>query len=160
MKIFIAMLAGGLAFGALPARAETPAAETPAPTAQYAPELADIMTTAQWRHLKLSYAGALHNWTLAEFEVGQMRKSFAAASKHYPEYENVPVAALIEKFSAPALADLDKAIHAKDAGGFFKAFERLNAACNSCHQSAGRPFIKIRTPTSSPFSNQVFRPEN
>jgi hypothetical protein len=155
MRILFAALAGGLALSAPAARAGTPAEAAP-----YAPDLADIMAATQMRHLKLSYAGALHNWLLAEFEIGQMRKSFAAVSKDYPEYQNVPVAKLIDELSAPVLVDLDKAVKAKDAVGFYKAFERLTAACNSCHKATGKPFIKIRTPTSSPFSNQVFRPED
>jgi mono/diheme cytochrome c family protein len=149
----MAVLASSLAFGLAEARGQAAEAQ------RNPPELADIMAGTQLRHLKLSYAGSLHNWELAEYEVGQMRKSFALVGTLYPDYQNVPVAKLINELGEPALAELDKTIKAKNAQAFFKAFERLNGACNACHQAAGRPFIKIRTPTASPFSNQVFRPE-
>jgi hypothetical protein len=165
MKILFAVALSCLAVGAVRAQeqprspkpsemnaAETKTAET---TGQ---DLADIMVATQIRHLKLSYAGTNENWPLAAFEVGRIRKSFDAAAKFYPVYNHVPVADLIAKYSEPALAEASKAIAAKNSAGFLKAFGQLTEACNACHQSAGFGFIKIKAPTASPFSNQVFAP--
>jgi hypothetical protein len=142
-----------LALGA--ARAEEGA---PAP-ARYSPDLADIMAGAQMRQLKLSFAGVEKNWPLAEFEIGQMRKNFADAAKYFPEFDNVPVAKLIREISEPALDEIAASVKARDETAFKKSFARLTEACNSCHQAAGKGFIRIRVPTLSPFSNQVFAPE-
>jgi hypothetical protein len=39
------------------------------------------------------------------------------------------------------------------------AYNNLTAACNTCHQSANRPFIVIQRPTGSAFPNQSFAPK-
>jgi len=121
-------------------------------------DLADIMSATQLRHLKLSFAGAVQNWDLAKYEVGQMQRSFASAAQYYPVFGEVPVAKLIGDISEPALAEVDKAITAHDRDAFLKSFEKLTGACNACHQAAKVGFIKIQVPTASPFSNQVFSP--
>ncbi|MGO8737822.1 hypothetical protein [Rhodoblastus sp.] len=152
MRLILGLVLSCLALGA--ARAADSA--TPAP---YSPDLADIMAGSQLRQLKLSFAGAQKNWPLAEFEIGQMRKNFADAAQYYPEFDKVPVAKLIKEISEPALDEIAASVKAKDEAGFKKSFARLTEACNSCHQAAGKGFIKIRVPTLSPFSNQVFAPE-
>ena len=152
MRLILGLVLSCLVSGA--ARAEGSAAPAP-----YSPVLADIMAGAQWRQLKLSFAGSERNWPLAEFEIGQMRQSFADAAKYYPESDKVPLAKLIKEFSEPALDEIAASVKAKDEAGFRKSFARMTEACNSCHQAAGKGFIKIRVPTLSPFSNQVFAPE-
>jgi mono/diheme cytochrome c family protein len=122
------------------------------------PDLGDLMGATQLRHLKLSYAGTLKNWELAKFEVREIRKSFDAAAKRFPTFQDVPLAKLVAEVSEPALKAIDQAITAKDSTAFPKSFGKLTEACNSCHQAARVGFIVIRSPTASPFSNQSFEP--
>ena len=122
------------------------------------PDLGDIMTLMQLRHLKLAFAGSLSNWSLANYEVSEMRKSFDAAAKTFPKYRNVPVAQLIERISEPELKKIKEAIRDHDTAAFSVSLRSLTAACNSCHQESNVGFIVIRVPTSSPFSNQLFAP--
>ncbi len=110
------------------------------------------------RDLKLSFAGSLKNWNLADFEVAQINKSFRRAAQLYPVFGNVPVARLIAEISEPVLAEVKKSIKDRDSGAFLKSFDKLTTACNSCHQEAKLGFIKMQVPTASPFSNQVFPP--
>jgi hypothetical protein len=121
----------------------------------YSPKVADIMGQTQWRHFELWFAGSLGNWELANYEVGQIGDSFDTAARLHPMIGNTPFAQLLRSESGLPLADIGKAIAAKNS----KDFERLTAACNSCHGAANVGFIKIRVPTSSPFSNQSFPPE-
>jgi hypothetical protein len=127
--------------------------------ATYIPTVGDLMGQMQLRHLKLSYVGKLGNWNLANYEVGQIRSSFDLAAKLYPMLGNVPFAKLVKDEGLPPLADISKAIAAKNTKNFITAFERLTTACNSCHAAAHVNFIKVRVPTASPFSNQFFPPE-
>ncbi|MCI4680264.1 hypothetical protein K9U39_03660 [Rhodoblastus acidophilus] len=163
MRLTLAVVFSCLAFGAAAAEnapapgPAAPATAAPAPAA-YSPGLSDIMSGAQWRHLKLGYAGEVKNWPLAAFEAAQMRNNFVKAAQYFPEFEKVPVAKLIKQFSEPALDEVDAAIKARNATAFLQSFGRLTEACNSCHKAAAKGFIKIRVPTSSPFSNQVFPP--
>src|SRR5215831_7852827 len=78
------------------------------------PSLADIMSLAQWRHLKLAYAGIVGNWPLAGFELGQMRQSFSAAAQLFPVYKDIPLAQLIKEESEPPLVEVGKAIEMKN----------------------------------------------
>jgi hypothetical protein len=120
------------------------------------PRLADIMNGTQWRHLKLAYSGQQSNWQLANYELGQIRQSLSTAAQRYPVFKGVPVARLIKEESEPPLADLGKTIESKNRADFTESFVKLTEACNRCHQAAGVGFIVMRTPTASPFSNQVF----
>jgi hypothetical protein len=163
MKILFAVALSSLAAGAVlaqePPKPKPPTEAQKAETKETGQDLADIMVATQMRHLKLSYAGTNENWPLAAFEVGRIRKSFDTAKKFYPVYGEVPVADLIAKFSEPPLAEASKAIAEKNSTAFLKAFGKLTEACNACHQTAGVRFIRIKAPTASPFSNQVFAPE-
>lgn len=142
------------------------AQERPAPAPQqadassvpYVPELGDLMEMTQLRHFKLWYAGNVSNWDLANYELGQMKKSLDAAAKFYPVFKTVTIGKLIAEVSNPALAEIDRSIKARDSNGFLHAFDKLTDACNSCHQATGFGFIAIHKPTSSPFSNQSFAP--
>lgn len=125
----------------------------------YSLRLADLMIETQLRHLKLWYAGRERNWALAEFELEQIRESFDNAARIFP---NIPLASNY-MIIQPA-SELDRAIEAKDSAKFAKAFYKLTAACNGCHEAAGLGFIVIREPRmspveTSPFSDEVFSPK-
>ena len=127
--------------------------------ATYTPRLAEIMISTQLRHFKLWYAGRVGNWDLAKYELAQIRASLADAPKYYP---NVP-AADMGMLEQPE-GEVSSAIDAKDSANFAKAFGRLTAACNSCHEATGFRFIEIREPRlspieTSPFSDQMFSPQ-
>jgi hypothetical protein len=124
-------------------------------TGQYAPRLADIMSTAQLRHTKLWFAGESSNWDLAAYELRQLKASLVEAASLYP---GIPVTS-ITTMAAPVQAIAD-AIEAKDSRKFANTFGELTAGCNACHQSVGLGFIVMRVPTASPFSDQVFPPQS
>jgi len=122
-----------------------PAADT------YVSTLSDIMGLTQSRHIKLWYAGRARNWNLATFEIGQIEETFGKAAMLY---RNIPIE-LITSSEKP-LELLRKAAATKDTALFAKAFADLNNSCNDCHRAAQVGFIKIQTPTSSPFTDQQF----
>jgi hypothetical protein len=152
----VVIVAAAIVIGPLRSHAQQP--QSGAGNASYLPLLADIMSGTQWRHLKLAYAGKVRNWQLADYELGRMQQSFGDAAQFFPVFKNVPLAELIKNESEPPLADLRKAIDAKNGNDFGRAFGKLTDACNRCHRAAGVGFVVIRVPTSSPFSNQLFPP--
>jgi len=121
----------------------------------YAPRLADIMSTAQLRHMKLWFAGESPNWELAAYELRQLKASLVEAASLYPR---IPVTS-ITTMATPVQSVAD-AIAAKDSREFARTFGELTAGCNACHQSVGRGFIVMRVPTASPFSDQLFPPQS
>ena len=123
----------------------------PSSEQQYIPQLADIMNTAQSRHIKLWLAGKASNWELAAFELDRLKSSLIQAAVLYA---GIPVNNVTTL--ANPLGDVAGAIEAKDGRSFAKAYGELTSACNGCHQSMGRPFLVMRLPAEQPFGDQVF----
>jgi hypothetical protein len=122
----------------------------------YLPTLADIMGAAQLRHFKLWYAGEVGNWDLAKYELRQIQTSIEDASRHFP---NIPAADMT--IMTDPVQEVRNAIDARSTTIFFKAFEAITSACNSCHRSSNVGFIVITVPRlsptmTSPFSDQSF----
>src|ERR1700738_5122307 len=122
-------------------------------TEQYVPRLGDIMNALQSRHMKLWFAGTTRNWELADYELRQLSAGLVEAAMLYQGIPVTNVAAMEEP-----IRSITAAIEAKDSKRFAKAVGELTDGCNACHQSIGRGFIVIQTPTASPFGNQSFAP--
>ncbi len=135
------------------------AAQAPAPTQAYSPGLAEIMIATQIRHAKLWLAGDAGNWALADYQIDELKEGLEDIIKYFPIYKDMPVGKMIEATAMPAIADVEAAVKAHDRGKFISAFDKLTAACNTCHQSANRPFIVVQRPTGSVFPNQSFAPK-
>jgi hypothetical protein len=115
--------------------------------------LSDVMAISQMRHIKLWQSAKAENWPLATYATEKLRDSlFRAATL----YANIPVS--LVKGSDQQLTAVADAAAKRDMRAFDKAFADLTASCNSCHQAAGLDFIRMRTPSSSPFSDQDFMP--
>jgi hypothetical protein len=117
----------------------------------YVPALADIMIGAQFRHMKLWFAGKEKNWDLARYELRQVTQSLDDAVSLY---HGIPVE-FVSATTDPLIA-IGDAIKAKNVPQFKKGFNELTAACNACHKAIGRDFIVIQVPTTQPFGNQSF----
>jgi cytochrome c553 len=121
----------------------------------YVPPLNSLMMLTQLGHFKLWYAGAVQNWQLANYELAQIRANIVNARKLYPNKSESNMSMM-----TPPADDLDDAIKAKDSAKFAKAFSRLTAACNACHEATGFGFIKIREPRLSPIETSPFSDES
>jgi hypothetical protein len=130
--------------------------KTPEP---YIPGLGDFMTAyVQPHHIKLFLAGAAGNWPLASYEAKELGETFEDVSTYQPVWHDFPIAGLVEGNMDPALAEIEQAIAAKDAGRFKASYARLTAACNACHQATGNDFVAIKPPAASDFPDQDFKP--
>jgi cytochrome c553 len=152
MKLFAAMAV--LFIGAAsPLQADE---QTPSNAQErYVPRLNDMMVATQLRHFKLWYAGLVQNWPLANYELAQIRNAIADTRRLYPNSGGSDMSTM-----TPPADDLDDAIKAKDSVKFSKAFTKLTAACNSCHEATGFGFIKIREPRLSPLETSPFTDES
>lgn len=129
------------------------------PAKPYEPGLVEFMTHVQSHHTKLWLAGSARNWELAEYQADELKELIEDIATRVPVYKDVPVGKMIETISLPPLHDIENAIKARDGKAFASAFDKLTAACNSCHEAANRGFIVIQRPVSSPFPNQSFAPK-
>jgi hypothetical protein len=115
--------------------------------------LSEVMAITQMRHIKLWQAAKAENWPLASYEIDKLRDSLYRAANLYV---NIPVP-LVKSADEPLNAMQDAAKR-RDLRAFEKAFGDLTTSCNACHQAAGLEFIRMRTPSASPFSDQDFAP--
>jgi hypothetical protein len=124
----------------------------------YVPGLGEFMTSAvQPHHIKIWLAGHAGNWPLAEYEAKELRETFDDITTYQGVWNNFPIGKLAETNLVPPLDMLDKAIKEKDQAGFKTAYDKVTAACNSCHQATGNEFVAIRTPGGADFPDQDFR---
>jgi hypothetical protein len=148
LSAFASAMVAGIAF-----------AQSPAPAKTYSPGMADIMIATQIRHAKLWLAGDARNWELAEYQIEELKEGLEDIEKYFPVYKDMPVGQMIKATMTAPIADVEAAIKSRDRTRFGSTFDKLTAACNTCHQSSNRPFIVIQRPASSAFPNQSFAPK-
>ena len=128
-------------------------------SAAFHPGLGELMTAfVQPHHIKLALAGQAQNWDLAAYELEELQETFEDVGKLVLKHGTLAVAPAIASTVTPAMAEVGKAIKAKDLAAFTKTYADLTASCNACHQSADHPMIVIQVPISSPFPDQDFAP--
>lgn len=143
---------GGLWIGG--ARAEdVPFAAPPPPGAppRITEDLGALMSVIQARHIKLFWAGTAANWGLVTYQTARIKDDLDRAAALYV---NLPVDAVVN--AQTPLRDMQSAAAARDVAGFNRAYGRLTTACNACHAAGGLSFIRIQTPTASPFTDETF----
>jgi hypothetical protein len=125
----------------------------------YIPGLGELMSAQQMRHAKLWFAGENGNWRLASYEVDELKEGFDDVVKHHPTLEDshLPISRLVPTIVMGPLDEVGAAVAAADKIRFEAAFDKLTAACNSCHQATNFGFNVVTRPTEPPFSNQEFR---
>jgi hypothetical protein len=121
----------------------------------YVPPLNLMMVAIQLNHFKLWYAGAVENWPLANYELAQIRTGIDRAKRLYPNDVQSNMTMM-----TPETDEVENAIKARDRVKFSKAYSKLTAACNTCHEATGFGFIKMRDPTLSPIETSPFSDES
>jgi hypothetical protein len=112
--------------------------------------LGDIMSVTQLRHIKLWYAGQSGNWELVSYVDDQINESLRRAALLYT---NIPVEYIVA--ASAALNGMRDAVASKSTENFVRSYSELTLACNSCHLAGHVGFIRIQTPTSSPFGDEI-----
>lgn len=147
---------------ATPAPAAAPAAkpaEAPkAPAKAYVPGLEQFMNVILMEHNKLWFAAKARNWPLAEYELGEIKEVMGDVQDIVPVFKNLPLADMLDAVITKEIVDLEKAIAAKDYKKFVVGYDKLNAACNACHEGTENGFVVIKRPTRPAFTNQDYAP--
>ncbi|MGH6788955.1 MAG: hypothetical protein ACRECC_04655 [Pseudolabrys sp.] len=153
---------GALSQQSAPKAPEPPkAAETPKTSATpktYIPGLEQFMGVILTEHAKLWYAGSARNWELAEYQLGEIKEVMSDVQDLVPTFKNLPLADMLDAVITGQIADLEKAIDAKDPKKFADGYGKLTDACNACHQATGNGFVVIKRPGPGAFPNQDFSP--
>jgi hypothetical protein len=109
------------------------------------PGLGTVMIEYSYRFGTLYYAAKGGNWSLAAYQLKEMREIQEVGETTRP-----PRAEPLKAFESAYLDPLAKAIEAKDAKKFGTAFKATEQACNGCHAAAGFGYIKYQLPKASP----------
>ena len=124
----------------------------------YIPGLEQFMNVIQTEHAKLWYAGSARNWPLAAYQLGEIKEVMSDVQDIVPTFKSLPLAQMLDAVITGPIAELEKALDAKDSAKFAAGYDKLTAACNSCHQATSMGFVVIRRPLQPGFPNQDFAP--
>jgi hypothetical protein len=126
---------------------------------EFKPAMDDLMTMlVQPRHIKLYYAGQAKNWTLAAFQLNELRGALARIGRTIPTYRTIGVDTAVASIFADKIKAVDAAIKAADPGQFTAAYGEMTTACNACHAGMEHPFLVMKVPDAANFPDQEFRP--
>jgi len=132
------------AIKAAPAAAATP------------PELGQQMLELQIRHARLWQAGEAQNWLLTQFQVAELRESFAGVVELNGDHAALQPQRLAEVLPAmtdPAMTQLQEAVDAQDKLKFEAAYDALSNACTACHAASDHGFLVIQRPRTPMLDN-------
>jgi hypothetical protein len=130
----------------------------------YHPELGEQMLTLQIRHARLWFAGEAQNWTLAAFELQEIKEAFDAVVEQNPDhaiFQPQRLADILPEMTKAPVRSLRDAIDHGSKAEFEKTYDGLSAACTACHKAAGNDFLVIQRPTAPLLDNlRVAPPPN
>lgn len=109
-------------------------------------------------HNKLWFAAKARNWELAGYELGEIKEVMGDVQDLVPTFKNLPLNQMLDAVVTKEIVDLEKAVEAKDFKKFAANYDKLNAACNACHQGTENGFVAIQRPTTPAFTNQNYQP--
>ena len=151
-KLRMALVTLAVLWGAVAALSQsTPFAEPPSRPSPALSQLSlgNLMSMIQSRHIKLWYAGQARNWPLVHYELDHIGTGLTDSALFYTM---IPVE-LVNATVAP-LAAMREAAERNDVAKFNISYTALTDACNACHRVGSVGFIRIQTPTASPFTDQ------
>ncbi|MDX0404868.1 hypothetical protein GOL96_08010 [Sinorhizobium medicae] len=121
---------------------------------KYVPSVGEIMTKIDLSRSKLWYSVKLGNWTLADYQLEQVKTGFNDVSRHHPDKSNFDFA------NARKIANsIEEAIVVRSDEQFQQSFARMTAECNDCHRAVGKPFLHVGAPKiPSPYSDKMLEP--
>jgi hypothetical protein len=142
-------VAAALAAFGTPATAAPPGGHaTPAParqpvalTAPVQPRLSSLMNDYGNRFVDTYFAAEGQNWALAQYQLGEMMALGKSAALLRPDS-----APRLDAFAKDYLAPLEESVMAKDWSKFGDSYRRATGACNDCHVTMKRGFIRFERP--------------
>lgn len=119
-------------------------------------ELAVYMNRLQLYTNKLWFAAKNQSWELASFYLEETEETMEEVTEHEILEDGIRIDEQMKTWGIPAIEPLEKAVELKELKRFELEYTNLITNCNGCHTATKHPFIKIKTPDSPVFTNQVY----
>lgn len=100
------------------------------------------MVEIGYRYNELYWAGVDSNWEYADYQAKKIDLALKNALERRPKRQ-----ASAGTLFVPALEEVEEAIDSREQAAFGEAFERMSAACNSCHAAEGVASFHVEAPT-------------
>lgn len=99
------------------------------------------MVETDYRYQELYWAGQDKNWENAFYQLTKIRTAIKNGLQRRPKR-----ALSAKHFLNEALPNMESAVASKDSTLFFKRFNSLTNACNSCHAIEKVPYFSVKSP--------------
>jgi len=99
------------------------------------------MAETGYRYSELYWAGQDRNWGYANYQADKIRLAIESGLERRPAR-----AASAQPFLNESLPSMKQAIEEQDSTRFVENFQKLTAACNTCHAAEGVGFFVVKYP--------------
>jgi hypothetical protein len=115
------------------------------------PDQAHAMADVGQHFANLWFAGQKQNWPLARFYLDETRSHLNWAVRLKPVRktaagQDIELRGILQAVENTQLADVRKAVEAKDAGKFAAAYRLTLEACYACHKASEKPYLRPQIP--------------
>jgi hypothetical protein len=112
------------------------------------------MVDVGYHFTNLWFAAQKKNWALASFYIDETSSHLAWAVRMKPIRKDsldhdVNLPGILEAVDNSLLAELKKAIQAKDSAKFAVDYRRTLEGCYSCHKASDKPYLRPQVPEGS-----------
>lgn len=116
------------------------------------PDQAHAMQDVGYHFTNVWFAGQKEHWELATFYLSETKSHLRWAVRIIPRRKDkagkeVDLQAILQATENGPLAQLQKAIEAKDGEQFAAAYKFTLETCYACHKASDKPFLKLQIPT-------------
>ena len=127
------------------------------------PDQAHAMADVGYHFANLWFAADKQNWPLAAYYLGETRSHLKWAVRIHPVRKTsagaeVDLKGILDAIDNSFLAQIDKSIGNKDAGGVKAAYSQTLAGCYACHSACEKPYLRPQVPTAPAVSILNFDP--
>jgi len=127
-----------------------------------APDQAHAMKDVGYHFANLWFAGQKEKWPLAKFYLDETRSHLKWAVRIIPVRKtkagDLELKGILEAVDNSLLAEIQKAIDAKDRAKFTNSYRLTVEGCYSCHKASEKPFLRVQIPTEPEAKSINFNP--
>jgi len=119
------------------------------------PSQSHAMTDVAYHFSNLWFAAEKENWPLADFYLGETKSHLRWAVRIIPVRKDpqgnpVDLQGILTPIENTHLFGLTEAIIKKDKTRFQEVYRETLEACYACHETVGKPYLRLKVPESPP----------